>query len=298
MGNPGIRGGVWPALVTPFDAEGRPDHEAMERLVVRLLEKKVDGFYACGSTGQGLSLTVEERKAVSRTVLRAAGNSVPVLVQVGAAAPGDACALAADAARIGAAGVSSILPPGYADPAAVREYFRAVARAAEGLPLFPYFQGGNVQPLSIMRELADISSLAGTKYTGPNMFELAAIVESGRGPWTVFSGMDEQCVFAAMAGASGNIGSSVNAIPGAYRAMRRAYAAGALEEAMAMQRKGNRVIAALIRFGYGGALREALGFLGVPCGAVRLPDLPLPPSRSAELRRELETAGFFELAAL
>lgn len=298
MASSKITGGVIPALVTPYTARGEVDTDTIRRLVAYHLEKRVDGFYVCGSTGQGLCMSVAERKTAAQAAVQAVGGRVPVIVQIGAVAVRDACDLASDAARIGAAGISSVIPPTYGDLPGIQGYFRAVADAAPVLPLFPYFQGGSHQPLAVMRELSGLASLQGTKYTGPNMFELAAIAGMTRSPWTVFAGMDEQCVFAAMSGAHGNIGSSVNVMPGVYRGIWQAVAAGAHGEAMDLQRKANRIISILAGYGYGGALREALGILGFPCGTMRLPDRPLDPNRKDDLRRDLEEAGFGKLAAL
>jgi len=298
MASTGIHGGVLPALVTPFDAKGDVDIGVMERMVAYHLDKKVDGFYVCGSTGQGLYMTVAERKATATAVIRAAGGKAPVIVQVGADCLKDACELAQDASRIGAAGISSVIPPAYGDLPGIRGYFYAVAEAAPKLPLFPYFRGGSLQPLAVMKELADIPTLGGTKYTGPNMFELSKIAGSGRSPWTVFAGMDEQCIFAAMSGAHGNIGSSVNVIPGVYKAIWQAVKAGEHLKAMELQRQANRIIVTLAGYGYSGALREALGILGFPCGTLRQPEQPVDPKRIADLRKDLEAGEFRKLAAL
>ena len=54
-------GGLVPALVTPFDREGRVNWTELRRLVKMLLEEGADGFYVTGSTGECFLLTDEER---------------------------------------------------------------------------------------------------------------------------------------------------------------------------------------------------------------------------------------------
>ena len=103
-----------------------------------------------------------------------------------------------------------------------------------------------------------IPTVAGTKYTGPNMYEFKRIVDLCEGGWTLFSGMDEQCLYAAMSGAPGNIGSTLNLMPGAYREIRASYEAGDIARAQQVQFRANAVTSVLHAYGFSGALREAL----------------------------------------
>ena len=290
--------GVYPALVTPFDEDGSISGQRMGKLVRYHLDKSVDGFYVCGSTGQGIALSVKERKTVAETVIDAAEGTVPVIVHVGAVALPDATALAAHAQSIGASGVSTIIPPVYSNIDTLKRYFSTVAVAASGTPIFPYLSGGSIKALDLLEAIADIPNLKGTKVTGPNMDELKKIIDMRPQPWAVFSGMDEQCLFAAMIGAPGNIGSSVNIIPGVYRHIRTKLEEGDTETALDLQLRGNKIIAILGSYGYSAALRKAIEILGIPCGEPRMPEAPFPDGKLGELKAALEQAGFDELSSL
>ena len=290
--------GVYPALVTPFDKDGNVSSQAMRDLVKYHLEKSVDGFYVCGSTGQGIALSVQERKTVAEAAIDAAEGNVPVIVHVGAVALPDATTLAAHARSIGAAGVSTIIPPVYSNLDTLKRYFTAVAVAASETPIFPYLSGGSIRALDLLEAIADIPNLGGTKVTGPNMDELKKIIDMRPQPWVVFSGMDEQCLFAAMIGAPGNIGSSVNIIPGVYRLIRTRLEEGDAKAALDLQFRGNRIIATLGLYGYAAALRKAIEMLGIPCGEPRMPEAPFPDGKLGELEAALEQAGFEELSSL
>ena len=110
--------------------------------------------------------------------------------------------------------------------------------------------------------------------------------------------MDEQCLFAAMMDAPGNIGSTLNVMPGVYRRMRACYADGDVAQALALQKRANRLTAAMIDNGFGGALRVAMKCLGFDCGEPRLPQEPLDPEKEERLRADLEEADFAALAAM
>lgn len=296
--------GAWPALVTPAAADGGVDLTVLRALVAYLAEKRVDGLYLCGSTGEGLLLSAGDRRSVVETVMDEVGGRVPVIVHVGSVSTREAARLARHAREQGAQGVSSVLPIYLGGLEATYRHYAAIASAAPDLPFFPYIFGGQIDAVSLMRELLRrIPNVGGAKYTGPNMYEIAEIIELGgsrsNGPgWTIFSGMDEQCLFAAMMGAPGNIGSTLNVMPGAYREMRGLHAAGDTARALELQKRANRLTGAMISHGFAGALRVALKLLGYDCGPPRLPQEPLDPAREDSLRAALEAADFATLTAM
>ena len=287
-----------PALVTPFGTDGSVNESAIRELVAHHISKKVDGFYLCGTTGQGLYLSSTERKLVVETVIDQVDEKVPVIVHVGSVGLRKASDLASHAVAAGAAAISSIIPPTYTTLDGIAAYFQGLSEAAPQLPLLPYFMGAPTSPVTVMERLSFIPNLAGTKYTEPNMYEMTRIIEMGKDPWSVFSGMDEQCVFAAMCGADGAIGSSANIMPEGYRKIRLLVTEDKHREAYELQKRTNRIITTLISYGYPGALRAALSLMGFDCGDPRLPELPFDRSKLDQLGTDLEAAGFGELTSM
>lgn len=290
--------GVWPALVTPFTAENTINVPVLRELVEYLIDKRVNGFYVCGTTGEGIYMSVEERKLVAETVIEQIRGRVPAIVHVGCVSVRDAVALAQHAQQAGADGVSSILPPLYNNAQSLYNYFATIAAAVPDLPLLTYIFGGPMDAVALMREWMKIPNVVGTKYTGPNMYEFRHIVELRDDDWTVFSGMDEQCLFAAMFGASGNIGSTLNFMPGVYREIHACCKDGDLARGRELQIRANKVTRVLISFGFPGALKEVMGILGFDCGNPRLPNLPLPEEKRESLHAQLEEVDFPTLAKM
>ena len=291
--------GAWPALITPATADGEVNYGVLHELTEYLIGKQIGGLYVCGSTGEGLQLSVEERVRVTNEVMAQVRGRIPIVVHVGATATRDAVALARHAQAAGVVGISSLLPTVGAGLESTYLHYQAIAAAAPGLPFFPYLFGGQADAVSLMTELRHrIPNAAGAKYTGPSMFELKRLVDLGGEDWTIFSGMDEQCIFGAMSGAPANIGSTLNPMPGPYREIRRRYESGDLAGANDLQLRVNRVTALLIGAGFMGALRESMRILGFDCGEPRLPLLPLAAEKRAALRDQLAAAGFAELAAM
>lgn len=190
--------------------------------------------------------------------------------------------------------IKTLLSPLYRDVRSLYAYFEAIAAAAPDLPLLPYLYGGPTDSVALMRELMRIPSVVGTKCTGPDMYEFKHIVELRSSGWTIFSGMDEQYLF-AMSGASGHIGSVLNIMLGVYR---KCYESGDLDQSLALQFQANRVTAALHSVGLAGALREAIRMLGFDCGRPRLPALPLSERKRETLHAQLEAVDFSTLAEM
>ncbi len=292
--------GAWPALITPATGDGDVNLAVLRDLVEYLLGKQADGLYVCGSTGEGLWMSVPERQQTLETVIKQVHGRVPVIAHVGSVATRDAVLLAKHAQEQGADGVSSVLPVLQSGLDNIYLHYGAIAAAVPDLPFFPYLFGRQTDAAALMRNLLQrIPNVGGAKYTGPNMFEFKQLVELGAGRnWTIFSGMDEQCLFALMFGAPGNIGSTLNVMPAAYREIRRLYHSGEIACARDLQARVNRVTGVLIDFGFSGALRAGMRLLGFDCGEPRWPILPLAPDRQDVLHGKLEEAGWTELTSM
>jgi 4-hydroxy-tetrahydrodipicolinate synthase len=128
--------------ITPADAEGRVDVDALRKLVARLCAAKVDSIGLLGSTGSYAYLSRPERRRALDAALEEAAGQVPILVGVGALRTDEAVRLAQDARAAGAA--AGLLAPVSYTPLTdneVFEHFAAVARES-GLALCIYDNPG------------------------------------------------------------------------------------------------------------------------------------------------------------
>ncbi|MCC6616646.1 MAG: dihydrodipicolinate synthase family protein [Anaerolineae bacterium] len=284
--------GVWPALVTPNVPEGGLNESVLRELTEYLIGKGVSGFYVGGTTGEGIFMPATDRKRLVEIVLEQVAERVPILVHVGAIAAGDAIDLARHARDHGAAGISSIIPPLYESIDIITRYFETLASAVPDVSLYSYLLNPSLDAVALMERLKQIPSINGTKYTGSNMFELQQIIELSDDDWTIFSGMDEQCAYAAMMGATGCVGSTLNFMPGVYKAIRNNVEQGNYVKAQELQVSANHVTAAMSKVGFQGALYEILGILGFECASPRLPRIPLTEALRTQLREMLNATDF------
>ena len=71
-------------IVTPLTEDDKIDVQSLKNLVDHCIDNGLQCLYPCGTTGEMMYLTVEERKLVAETVVNHTNKRVPVFVQVGA----------------------------------------------------------------------------------------------------------------------------------------------------------------------------------------------------------------------
>ncbi len=228
--------GVLPALPTPF-RDGAVDHERLADLCRDLIDAGVDGLVACGTTGEGATLDLEETVAVTRTVLEAAAGAVPVVVGTGSNDTRRTVALTEAVAQAGAA-AALVVTPYYNKPnrAGLVAHTRAVA--AVGLPVVLYNVPGRTGldlPAEVMVELGEIDGVVGLKDASRNM-EKAIEVRARLGDaFSLLSGDDFTILPFLACGGDGVITVVGNVAPRQTVALVRAFSEGRLEEARRWQ---------------------------------------------------------------
>ena len=130
--------GLVAATYTPLDDRGRVNTAAVDPMVDHLLRSGVSGLYVCGSTGEGMSLSSDERRTVAKAHVQAARGRVPVICQVGHNSLAEAKELAAHAQEIGCDAVSATCPS-YFKVSDVRTLVECMAELAGGAPDTPFY---------------------------------------------------------------------------------------------------------------------------------------------------------------
>jgi dihydrodipicolinate synthase/N-acetylneuraminate lyase len=232
MPNAGRYPALMPQLPWPFDrpplivaaatplADGgeRLDEEAVWPMVAYLVEHGADGAFACGTTGEGILLSLEERMRAA-VVFRAAVRD-RLIVHAGAQSTRDTAQLAAHAAEIGADGVAVIPPPYFPlDDDALAAHFLAAAAACAPLPFFIYtFAARSGYPVSLAvveRVRGEAPNLAGLKVSESPFDRAAPYLELGL---PVLIGSEPLLPRAMANGAKGAVSGLAAAFPDVVRA--------------------------------------------------------------------------------
>lgn len=293
--------GLVPATFTPMQADGRLRLERVGDIVDRLLAHRVAALFACGTTGESVSLTGAERKATLEAFIAAAAGRIPVIAHVGHTAIPEARDLAAHAQASGAAAFSAI-PPFYFRPATVAALVDCMAEIAAGAPELPFYYYHIPHLTGVGLDMADflrqadgrIPNLAGIKFTAPMLFDLQCCAAVAPDRFDVLFGCDEMLLGALASGVRGAVGSTYNLAPRLYHEMIACFEAGRLDEARRLQLLSARMVEAIKRFRPLPALKSMMRLAGVDCGPTRSPLPAMSGSEFAALERELAEIGFLE----
>jgi N-acetylneuraminate lyase len=288
--------GLIAASFTPY-RNGCINPDIVPAYAAALRSQGVQGIFVNGTTGESLSLSTDERKALAEAWLSCAAPGFPVLVHVGHNSLPEACDLAAHAAEHGARAVSAMAPtffqPGL--PALV-DYLAEIAAAAPAVPFYyyhmPSMTGARFLMTDFLRLAGErIPNLAGIKFTWEDLMDytLAAGVDGGR--YDIVFGRDEILLCGLALGARAAIGSTYNMAAPLYRAVWSAFDAGRLAEARELQVRAMAMIDACRRSGPSDlpAIRAlASQRLGVELGPPRAPLVPARDEALTSLGRTLD----------
>lgn len=280
--------GIFPALLTPFDKNGKINEKELLRLVDYNAKKGVRGFYVCGSTGEAFLLSTEERKEVMRIVKEAAPD-LTLIAHIGSLNESDAISLGKHARALGYDAVSSVAPYYYKFSfEEIKGYYTRLADASE-LPMLVYhipaFSGVSMG-MKEMRVFLEDERFMGIKYTSNDFFTLEQC-KSAFPHKIVYNGYDEMLSAGLAMGADGGIGSTYNFMAEKFVKIYELFRAQRLEEARAIQKEANRIITVLCRFGVMQAEKEVLNQLGFDFGECRPPFAPLSEEAKAVIAKEI-----------
>ena len=294
--------GLIAAPFTPMKPDGEVDLDRIGALAEFLARNGVLGVFVCGTTGEGLSLTVQERMDVVRRWVDVAGEILRVIVHVGHTALRDAQAMASHAAEVGAWGVGTI-PSIFYRPGSVDDlvdFAARIAPAARDLPFYyyhiPALTGVNFPMVEFLQAGAErIPNLAGVKYTCEDLMGYLLCRELDGGRFDCLFGRDEMLLSALAMGAEGAIGSTYGLAAPLYLRLIDAFRAGDLATARELQVKSAAMIEAIRRQGFGVVgFKQVMQMIGMDMGPVRPPLRPMPAEHCDALRAELQQIGFFE----
>jgi N-acetylneuraminate lyase len=294
--------GLVAATHTPFHADGSLNLDAVEAQAAHLSKNGVGTVFIGGSTGESSSLALEERLALcARWSEVIEGSNLRLVVHVGANCLQDARALAAQAQRLGASAISALCPS-YFKPRSVEMLVQCceeIVRGAQEIPFYfydiPALTGVTLSMPDFLAVARDrIPSLAGLKFTNPDMmaYQLCLRVDGGR--WDVPWGIDEHMLGALALGAKGAVGSGFNFAAPVYNRLLAAFEKGDWAAAREEQFRGVLIIQLFVRYGYMGAAKAAMKMLGVDVGPARLPNNSLTAEQTKSLHAELSQMGFFD----
>ena len=272
--------GVFVALNSIFDENDNVDLDAMKSLIKIYKSKGIKGVYACGSTGEGFLLSVEERMQVAKAVKEAAGEDFTVIVHVGCASTKESIRLAKHCEEIGVDAVSAVPSVYYHLPAAsVEKHWNGIIDSTN-LPFIiyniPQLSAFNL-PYDLFERMANNPKVIGIKNSEEPVYGMERFRTIAGEDFVIFNGSDEQFLGGRLMGADAGIGGTYGTMPELFVKLNDLINENNIEQAKALQYKINDVIFDLLSCAslYGAAKQVISLRFKVNAGQPRSPFLPV-----------------------
>ena len=294
--------GLVAATHTPFLADGSLNLDMIEKQAEHLIRNKVPTVFINGSTGESSSLLLSEKLAQAERWFEVIkGTSLHIVAHVGSNCLAESRALAAQAEKLGAAAISAV-SPSYFKPRNVDVLIDCAAEIASAAPNTPFYHydipaltGINLPMAEFLAKApARIPTLAGIKFTNPDLMSYQFCLRVDGGAWDLPWGVDEHMLGALAMGAKGAVGSGFNFAAPIYNRLMAAFAKGDMAAAREEQFRGVQLIQLFAGLGYMAAAKAAMKMLGVDVGPARLPNANLTAEQTKKLHGDLEAMGFFD----
>ena len=279
--------GAATAIITPLNESG-VDYENFGRLIEWQIAEGIDAIVACGTTGEGSTLTDEEHKAaISFCVERVAGR-VPVIAGTGSNDIAYALNLTEYACKAGADAMLVVSP--YYNKATqgglIASFEKIADVSTKPVILYnvPSRTGCNILPPTVAR-LAEHENIAAIKEATGNISQVAEVAQLCGDKIDIYSGNDDQIVPVLSLGGKGVISVLSNLLPKETSLMCKKYFEGDTKGSLAMQLQYLPLINALFSEVNPIPVKAAMAAMGYGENYLRL---PLTPMESAHEKVLLE----------
>ena len=290
--------GLIAAAHTPFNKDGSVNYGLVEKQSKLLLREKVTGVYVSGTTGEGVSCSVDERKKLFDAWVKAAKGRLFLIAHTGALAMPDTQELGEQAAKCGMDAVS-VVPANYFKPGSLDgliDYLNAALEGCRKLPFYYYHTGmsGINFDMEAFLEKADgkIKNLAGIKFNYPDLYMYARCLKACGGKYDITWGIDEWFAGAVAMGAKSAIGSTYNYAAPLYYKIAAAVRKGDIVKATAGMRKVCDIVDILVQYGGVAGGKAMMAVHGLDMGDVRLPCKSLTATEKADCVKRLKKIGY------
>lgn len=222
--------GAITAIVTPFKENGTVDIPALKELVQFQIKSGINGIVPCGSTGEAMTLSIEEYELVIKTVVGEVKKQIPVIAGAGSNDTAKAIEFSNIAKNAGADYLLHVNPYyNKPTPSGLLAHYKAIADAVN-LPIILYNvpgrTGSNVSAQVVLDIAKKVTQIVGVKEASGNLGQMMEIVKGAPSYFSVLSGDDALTLPLLSVGGDGCISVVANEVPKEFSDMVRFGLAG------------------------------------------------------------------------
>ncbi len=274
------------AMVTPFDEHGEVDYQQAKRLANALLDSGSDGLVITGTTGEGPTLSSEEKIRLYGEVKQAIGDRGAVIAGTTDNNTAHSIELSKEAEAVGADALLLTVPAYNKPPQeGLYQHFKAIA-GSTNLPCILYNVTSrtslNMTDETTIR-LSHIDNIVGVKEAGSDMDQITRIIDGARDGFRVWSGNDNETFYIMATGGYGVVSVASHLVGSQIKQMMGYLLEGDVEKAAAEHRRLLPIFKVMFIVSNPIPIKHALNHIGFDVGNPRLPLVPLDPNSSAKV---------------
>lgn len=293
--------GLIAAPFTPMKKDGSLNAELIPSYYQFLKQNKVTGAFICGSTGEGVSLTMQEKKDCTKAWADCTKDDpdFKVMLLVGGTCIADCIELAKFAQHQGIDAVS-FTAPFYFKPSNVEMLAKCCKEIADVVPEMPFYyyhipvlNGVGFPMIELLKNVAGkIPNFAGIKYTHEDFMDFLSCLHFQNGKYDMLWGRDENMLSALAVGAKGAVGSTFNYAAPLYYDLIDAFNQNDLKKAQSFQQQSIEMIYLLVKYGGIAVGKAYMKLVGVDCGEFRLPVKNMNDEQFELFKKDTEQLNF------
>lgn len=293
--------GLIAAPFTPFSVDGALNLSLIPEYYETLKQNGITGAFISGSTGEGVSMSLEERKKVASAWADATRHDpdFKVMCFLGGTSLTDCKELAKHSQQVGLYAVS-FTAPFYFKPANVAQLAACCKEVADVVPDMPFYfyhipvlTGVGFNMIDLLNEVDGlIPNFCGIKYTHEDFMDFLSCLRFQNGKYDMLWGRDENMLSALVLGAKGAVGSTFNYAAPLYHKLIQAFEENDLETARQEQQRSIDMIRLLGKYGGIATGKAFMKAIGLNCGEFRLPVRNMTDSDLINFKKDLEAIAF------
>lgn len=233
--------GTGVALITPFNDDLSVDHKSLEEIVEYNIANGTDYLVISGTTGESVTVTAEEKKAITNTVIKANNGRLPLVLGIGG---NNTAQVVEEIKNTDLSNIDAILSvsPYYSKPTqeGLYQHFKAVAEASPvSIILYnvPGRTAKDMTPETTLRLAQDFKNIVAVKEAGNNVHQYLQLLKNKPEDFLVISGDDDLALGVVLAGGAGVISVLGQAVPKEFTTMINLGLEGKAKEAYALHFK-------------------------------------------------------------
>lgn len=261
------------ALITPFDENGDVNYSRLREILEFHVINHTDAIIVTGTTGEGSTLSDEEKISVIEFTVDIINSRIPVIAGTGSNDTRHAAEFSKRVEKLGVDGLLVVTPYyNKGNENGIYEHYKAIAEGIK-IPVIlynvPSRTGVNLS-IPLLKRLAQIENITALKEASGNISYVAEVAREVP-ELDIYSGNDDMVVPVLSLGGKGVISVSANIIPDISHDMTASFLKGDVKKARELQLKYNDLVNALFLETNPVPVKEAMNFLGYEVGNCRLP---------------------------